>query len=89
MKNYGKVKSTVKPESMVIDEYSVWVNENIEEIEVENEVVTEDGKTEKETHIEYQYDMMQYDKDEFIISQSKQITDTQVALCEIYESLGV
>lgn len=88
MVNHGKVRSTVKPESMVIDEYSVWMNSNIQEIEVEDEVVTDDGKVEKRTHIEYEYDMVQYTKDEVIIAQSQQITDTQLALCEIYESLG-
>lgn len=89
MVNHGKVRSTVKPESMVIDEYSVWMNSNIQEVEVEDEVVTDDGKVEKRTHIEYEYDMVQYTKDEVIIAQSQQITDTQLALCEIYESLGV
>lgn len=89
MVNHGKVRSTVKPESMVIDEYSVWMNSNIQEIEIEDEVVTDDGKVEKRTHIEYEYDMVQYTKDEVIIAQSQQITDTQLALCEIYESLGV
>lgn len=89
MVNHGKVRSTEKPESMVIDEYSVWMNSNIQEIEVEDEVVTDDGKIEKRTHIEYEFDMVQYTKDEVIIAQSQQITDTQLALCEIYESLGV
>ncbi len=89
MVNHGKVRSTVKPESMVIDEYSVWMNSDIKEIEIEDEVVTDDGKVEKRTHIEYEYDMVQYTKDEVIIAQSQQITDTQLALCEIYESLGV
>lgn len=89
MVNHGKVRSTEKPESMVIDEYSVWMNSNIQEIEIEDEVVTDDGKVEKRTHIEYEYDMVQYTKDEVIIAQSQQITDTQLALCEIYESLGV
>ena len=89
MINHGKVRSTVKPESMVIDEYSVWMNTNIQEVEVEEEISTDDGKTETKTHIEYEYDMVQYTKDEVIIAQSQQITDTQLALCEIYESLGV
>ena len=58
MVNHGKVRSTVKPENMIIDEYSVWMNSNIQEIEVEDEVITEDGKVEKKTHIEYEYDMI-------------------------------
>ena len=31
MINHGKVRSTIKPESMVIDEYSVWIHEDIQE----------------------------------------------------------
>lgn len=89
MINHGKVKSTIKPENMVIDEYSVWINENIQEIEVEDEIVSADGQVEKKKTIMYEYDMLQYEKNEFIMQQSEQILDTQLALCEIYESLGV
>ena len=89
MINHGKVRSTIKPESMVIDEYSVWINENIQEIQVEDEFVTSDGQIERRQTKMYEYNMLQYEKDEFIMQQSEQITNTQVALCEIYESLGV
>ena len=37
MINHGVVRSTIKPERMIIDEYSVWIHENINEIEVEDE----------------------------------------------------
>ena len=30
MVDYGKVRSTVKPEEKVVDDYSVWVNSDIE-----------------------------------------------------------
>lgn len=89
MINHGKVKSTIKPENMVIDEYSVWINENIQEIKVEDEIVSADGQVEKKKTTMYEYDMLQYEKNEFIMQQSEQILDTQLALCEIYESLGV
>lgn len=89
MINHGKVKSTIKPENMVIDEYSVWINENIQEIEIEDEIVLADGQVEKKKTTMYEYDMLQYEKNEFIMQQSEQILDTQLALCEIYESLGV
>ena len=89
MINHGKVRSTIKPESMVIDEYSVWINENIQEIQVEDEIVTSDGQIERRQTKMYEYNMLQYEKDEFIMQQSEQITNTQVALCEIYESVGV
>ena len=31
MKEYGRVSSTVRPEALVIDEYSVWVHTDISE----------------------------------------------------------
>lgn len=76
MKNFGKTKSTVKPDEIVIDEFSVWIHTNIKE--------TNDKK--------FEFDMIQYDKDEYILMMSKknaslesQLTDTQVALTEVYE----
>lgn len=84
MINHGKVKSTVKPENIEIDEKSVWVNSNIQSI--------------TETHDEhefigYEFDVVQYEKDEYIKyiteNQNQQITDVQLALVEIYESMGV
>lgn len=32
MVDYGRVRSTVKPESIVIDDFSVWRHTNIQEI---------------------------------------------------------
>ena len=37
----------------------------------------------------YEYDLIQYTKDEYIGMQSNQMTDVEMALVEIYESLGV
>ena len=82
MISHGKVRSNVKPESTVIDDYSVWVSNDIKEITV-SDIET------KEKHIEYEYDLVQYDIKEYILQQANQITDTEIALCEIYESLGV
>ena len=43
----------------------------------------------------YEFNMIQYEKDEYILMMSeknseleKQVTDTQLALCEVYELLG-
>jgi hypothetical protein len=87
MVDYGKVRSTVKPESIVIDEFSVWQHTDIQEV---SENVGEENE-----FVGYEYNMIQYDKDEFILKQAadnetlaKQITDTQVALCEVYELMG-
>ena len=84
MINHGKVISTVKPENTVIDEYSVWVANNIEEITVED--IDSNDNT---THIEYEYELLQYTKDEYIKLMSEQNYETQLALVELYESLGV
>lgn len=82
MTDYGKVRSTTKPDEIVIDEFSVWENRNIKAIS-ENEFVG------------YEFDMIQYDKNEFILKQAKenselseQITQTQVALTEVYEMMA-
>ncbi|NLZ95624.1 MAG: hypothetical protein GX921_07375 [Bacteroidales bacterium] len=32
MKDYGTVRSTVKPKELVIDKFSAWVNSNITEV---------------------------------------------------------
>lgn len=82
MIDYGKVKSTIKPNPIVVDEFSAWIHSDITEIPGED-------------CTEYEYNMVQYDKDEFIIMQAEknkiledEITNTQLALCEIYELMG-
>lgn len=82
MTDYGKVRSTTKPDEIVVDEFSVWENRNIKAIS-ENEFVG------------YEFNMIQYDKNEFILKQAKenselseQITQTQVALTEVYEMMA-
>lgn len=86
MVNYGTVRSTVRPNDLVIDDFSAWVNTNITEI---NETVGE----EKE-FIGFEFNQVQYEKDEYIkmmseknLSLEVQLTDTQLALCEIYEGM--
>lgn len=83
MVKYGRVRSTVKPESIVIDEFSVWQHTNIAP-------VSEKG------FVGFEFDMIQFDKDEFILRQAaenanlqQQVTDTQLALCDVYEQLTV
>lgn len=86
MVDYGKVRSTIKPESVVIDDYSVWENINIE-------AVSENVGTETEFN-GFEYNMVQYDKNEYILKQaqtnaelSDQLTETQLALCDVYEMI--
>ena len=86
MINHGKVQSTIKPNEKAIDEYSVWVNKDIAEIIVADE---------NGSHTEYEYNQTQYSKDEYIQLMDEknktlesELTDTQIALCDIYEMFG-
>lgn len=81
MKDHGLVRSTVKPEAVVIDDYSVWVSSNI--IEVKENI------GEENEFIGFEYNMVQYTKDEYIKVLNTQLTDTQLALIEIYEGLVI
>lgn len=78
MTDYGIVRSTVKPDEKIVDEHSVWVNTDISEIN--------DG---------WEYHMVRYTKDEYIklmdeknTELESQLTDTQLALCDVYEMIG-
>lgn len=86
MTNYENVRSTVKPPEKEIDEYSIWVNTNVHEIEVDDEL----GK-----HTEYEFNQTRYTKDEYIrlvdernADLEERLTDTQLALCDVYEMIG-
>ena len=70
MINHNKTQSTIKPNAIEIDEYSVWVAENIEKIE-------RDGMT------LYQYDLVQYSKNEYIIELSNRDKVKSDALLEL------
>lgn len=85
MIDYGAIRSTVKPDAVEIDEYSVWLNSDIKEIEMQSE---------DKTHTEYEFNQVRYTKDEYIklidernTTLESQLTDTQLALCEIYEGI--
>lgn len=86
MINHGLIRSTVKPEPKEIDAYSVWINTDIREIQVQYE--------EDDTHIEYEFNQIQYSKDEYIkmiddknTELEAAITDTQLALVDVYEMI--
>lgn len=88
MQKYEKVRSTVQPDEKVIDDYSVWIAENITE-------VSEEGTDETSGFTGYEYDLTQYSKDEYIklmdeknAELESQVTDTQLALVEVYEMIG-
>lgn len=86
MKNYGLQRSAVEPKAVEITESKVFVATDIEQV-----TLTMD---EQEVQ-EYQFNLVEYDKDEYIkiISEKneeleQQMTDTQLALCDVYEILA-
>lgn len=86
MKNYGLQRSAVEPKAVEITESKVFVATNIEQV-----TLTMD---EQEVQ-EYQFNLVEYDKDEYIkiISEKneeleQQMTDTQLALCDVYEMIS-
>lgn len=60
MKEFPKTRSTLRPEPIVIDEYSVWVASNITPV---SEKAVDDITLDFEG---YEYDLIQYEKDEYI-----------------------
>ena len=78
MKRYPNTQSTSKPESVVIDAYSVWVATNVKEIEIT------DTETE-ETRTEYRYDLTQYEKDEYI---KLKLAEQEEGILELADLIG-
>ena len=88
MKQYGTQRSTVKPEDVEITESRVFSYEDITEIKVK------DAESDDEVTM-YEFTLTEYDKDEYIRIQAEknasleeQMTQTQVALCDVYEMLA-
>ena len=74
MKDYGTVRSTVKPNPLAVDEISVWEHKNITAVE---EVLGD------EVFDGYEYAMVQYSKDEYILKLAEESAITQHALLEV------
>lgn len=81
MIDYGVVYSGICPQQVRIDDFSVWVSTDITE-------VNEYGL------VGYRFNQKRYSKDEYIrfLSEqndalSEEITNTQLALCELYEGM--
>ena len=71
-------QSTISPEAVVILADKVKVNTDVQEIEVEHE---------EDKHTEYTYTVTEYSKDEYIQKQADELTDTQLAVTELYEMM--
>jgi len=83
MINHGNVQSTVKPQPYEVTTENVWVAENIQEVKTDEF----EG---------FSYDLTQYSLQEYTLNSiesraemEKLLTDTQVAMVEIFESLVV
>ncbi len=78
MKTY-KSESNIRPDELQIEKSFVYVNYNVEEVEVK------DPATE-ELSTKYIYDVDEYTKDEYILMVEKQNSDTiDDILCVIYK----
>lgn len=79
MKKVIKVRSTVKPDILVIDEHSVWIAEDI--------IAVSENKSEDNEFIGFEYTQIQYSKDEYIVQIDKQRevdkTSTDLAIAEL------
>lgn len=85
MIDYGTQRSTVEPLELELTETKVFVASNITPV---NEPDTGD----QPGFTGYEFGLVEYDKDEYIKLQAEnnaaleqQMTDTQLALCEVYE----
>lgn len=72
MIEHGKVESTVQPQALMIDEYSVWVSKDIEQVKTEEF----EG---------YRYSLTQYSKDEYIMELAARYSVKADALMELSE----
>lgn len=88
MKNLGIVQSTVKPSEVDIKDTKVFIASDIKEVKEEGT----DGQPGFEG---YSYNLVEYDKDEYIqMIQDKntaledETTAIQMALCDVYEMLA-
>lgn len=75
MIKHGATMSTIKPSEIEITEEKVFIATDINE-------------TESEDCTMYEYNLTEYDKDEYIKVMNASIEDTQIALCEVYELLA-
>ena len=75
--------STIKPEPIEIDAYSVYVNKNIKET-ISPDAMTSSEEETSSTVI-YEYDQYIYDKDEYIRNMSEAQSDIEDAVLELAE----
>lgn len=80
MKTFPKTRSAVEPQPKVVDDYSVWISDNVHTV-----TVTDEEGNERE---EFEYDLTQYGKDEYIRLMDDRTDDAEMAIVELYESIS-
>ena len=76
MIKHGIVESNTKPDEIKLDEYSVWIAEDITEFEMDGELL-------------YRYDLTQYGKDEYILAKLQESQATNdIAIAELAEFIS-
>ena len=88
MIDYGTQRSSIRPQAVEILETKVFTATDITEI-------LEEGSDGVPGFEGYEFNLVEYSKDEYIQkiqteneTLSEEITNTQIALCEVYELMG-
>ena len=79
MKNLGRVRGSTKPISVELTDKFVFLATNITPYKEQIDDYIMEG---------YEYDYMQFEKDEYISYLQEQMIQTQEAVCELYENMG-
>ena len=80
MKNYGKVYSTTRPQEITMTNTSVFIASNITPYTKEIEEHIQSG---------FEYDYVEYTKDEYLLQQSAQLSSLTEELAATKILLGV
>ena len=80
MKMFPNTRSAVEPQPKIVDNYSVWISDNIHTV-----TVTDEEGNERE---EFEYDLTQYDKDEYIRLMDDRTDNVEMAIVELYENIS-
>ena len=87
MKDYGIAHSMERPITPDIKERKVFIAEHIEEEQVPIDDYNEDGERIERLVTGYKFRLIEYDKNEYIYLLQEQVTNTELALVELYEEL--
>lgn len=88
MIDYGTTHSIERPPVTDVRDTKVFVAENIEEETITQMVYNnETGEEESQEIHGYRFRLLEYTKNEYIDLLQQQLTDTQLAICELYEEM--